>query len=154
MSFNIIEVILGPDEGRKLNAVDHPFTFKAISSDTDGHYALFESILYGGGPGQHTHENEEEAFYVIEGNLKVLLGENIIEAKPGSFVLVPRGTIHTFFRSDENPVKMLVIISPAGFEDFFFEVVGPDEVDAHMMEERALEAGHKYGVRFTAPPLG
>ena len=86
--------------------------------------------------------------------MKVLLGENIIEAKPGSFVLVPRGTIHTFFRSDENPVKMLVIISPAGFEDFFFEVVGPDEVDAHMMEERALEAGHKYGVTFTAPPLG
>ena len=69
-------------------------------------------------------------------------------------MLVPRGTLHTFFRSDENPVKLLVIISPAGFEDFFFEVVGDDEVDAEMMAERALKIGHKYGVTFTGPPLG
>ena len=154
MSFDIREIVLGPGEGKKLNAVEHPFTFKAIGSDTDGHYSIFESTLHGGGPGQHIHDNEEEAFYVIEGNLRVLLGEITIEAQAGSFILVPRGTVHTFSRADKNPVKLLVIISPAGFENFFFEAVGDNEVDAVMMAERALEIGHKYGVTFTGPPLG
>ena len=115
---------------------------------------MYKRQLHGGGPGQHIHDNEEEAFYVIEGNLRVLLGEITIEAQAGSFILVPRGTVHTFSRADKNPVKLLVIISPAGFENFFFEAVGDDEVDAVMMAERALDIGHKYGVTFTGPPLG
>ena len=154
MSFTPKKIVLGPGEGTILKAIDHPITFKATKEDTGGTYSLFEATLIGGGPGQHIHKNEEEAFYVLEGEIKVKIDDEIITATAGSFVLIPRGTEHTFWRSNSTTPKLLVIISPAGFEDFFFEVIGDDEIDGQTMEERATAVSSKYDLTFTGPPLG
>ena len=154
MSFKPNKVVLGPGEGTILKAIDHPITFKTTKEDTNGTYSLFEATLIGGGPGQHIHENEEEAFYVLEGELKVKIDDEVITATKGSFVLIPRGTVHTFWRSNSTTPKVLVIISPAGFEDFFFEVIGDEEIDGETMEERAIAVSSKYDLTFTGPPLG
>ena len=69
-------------------------------------------------------------------------------------MLIPRGTVHTFWRSTSTIPKLLVIISPAEFEDFFFEVIGDDEIDGQAMEERATAISTKYNLTFTGTPLG
>jgi len=61
----------------------------------------------------------------LEGTLNILVGERTVTATAGAFILVPRGTVHTFSNGGSAPAKVLVIISPAGFEQFFEEIAGP-----------------------------
>ena len=79
--------------------------------------------LDGDGPPQHIHKAEDEAFYVLEGEIKVLLGERTITATAGSFVVIPRGTVHTFSRVGQESAKVLAIFTPAGMEELWSEVV-------------------------------
>jgi len=155
MSFNDKRLVLGPNEGKLLQISDHPLTFKATSNETDGAYSLFEANLVGGGPGQHVHSDEDEAIYILEGELNVKLGEEIFRAKSGSFVFLPKNVVHTFWRAEEDPVKILVIISPANFENFFFDAVSDnEEISGDQFGERAIELSDGYNVKFVGPPLG
>ena len=61
---------------------------------------------------RHVHLNDDEAWYVLEGTLRVQSGENEIEAPAGSAVLVPRGTPHTFWNPGPGPVRYLLIMTP------------------------------------------
>ena len=154
MSFTGNRVVLGPNEGKLLQVSDHPLTFKATKEDTNGAYSLFEANLVGGGPGQHIHENEDEALYILEGEINIKLGDDIFVAQAGSFVLLPRNVVHTFWRGSEQPTKILVIISPPQFENFFFDAVGDEKIDGQTFGERALQLADKYKVKFVGPPLG
>ena len=155
MSFSDNSLVLDPNEGKLLQISDHPITFKATRNDTNGAYSLFEANLVGGGPGQHIHTDEDEALYILEGELNVKLGEEIFLAESGSFVFLPRNVLHTFWRANEKPVKLLVIISPPEFEEFFFDVVGNEqEISGETFGERAMDISDKYNVKFLGPPLG
>ena len=154
MSFTDNRVVLGPNEGKLLQVSDHPLTFKATEEDTNGAYSLFEANLVGGGPGQHIHENEDEALYILEGEINIKLGDDIFVAQAGSFVFLPRNVVHTFWRGSEQPTKILVIISPPQFENFFFDAVGDEKIDGQTFGERALQLADKYKVKFVGPPLG
>jgi quercetin dioxygenase-like cupin family protein len=74
------------------------YTYKAVGRETGGRYGLVEFTAPAGSPGPppHIHETEEEALYVIEGQLSIQIAERTLEARAGAFVLVPRGTVHTF----------------------------------------------------------
>ena len=61
---------------------------------------------------RHLHHHDDEAWYVLEGILRVQSGENEIEARAGSAVLVPRGTPHTYWNPDPVPVRYLLIMTP------------------------------------------
>jgi quercetin dioxygenase-like cupin family protein len=100
----------------------------------------------GDGPPPHIHKTEEEAFYVLEGSLNVLVGEHTIEANAGAFVLVPRGTVHAFSKSGTEPAKILIIISPAGFEKFLEEIAGPPDF------EKISALAPKYNLVIVKPP--
>ncbi|HEY6398268.1 MAG TPA: cupin domain-containing protein, partial [Solirubrobacteraceae bacterium] len=67
----------------------------------------------------HTHENEDESWYVIEGELRFKLGVDVHRAPAGSFVLVPRGEPHCFQNVADAPARILVMFTPAGMERFF-----------------------------------
>jgi quercetin dioxygenase-like cupin family protein len=99
-------------------------TVKARAADTDGHYALLELTLPAGGGGAplHRHRGEAEAFYALEGTFTFQLGAGRREVSAGSFVLVPRGLVHTFANAGDTPARCLVVISPAGFERYFEEL--------------------------------
>ena len=72
------------------------FTFLAEGKDTNGRFTLIEFAPKRGlEPPPHTHSNEDEAYYVIEGELTFTVGDTVIEAKAGSFVMLPRGTKST-----------------------------------------------------------
>jgi mannose-6-phosphate isomerase-like protein (cupin superfamily) len=73
----------------------------------------------------HIHHGREEAFYVLDGRVTFLAGDQTVDGTAGSFVLVPRGTMHGF--RSEGDAKLVIIHSPGGFERFFREVAGAVE---------------------------
>ena len=131
----------------------HKITYKLVAADTGEAYSLLEVGMDGDGPPRHIHKNEEEAFYVLEGEIKVLLGERTFNAKAGSFVLIPRGTVHTVARAGQEPAKMLAIFSPGGFEAFFSEAVTLDVTDTEAYVAKATELAEKYNMKIVGPPL-
>ena len=147
MSFDHKAVILDTGEGKIVSALGNSYTYKASGSETGGGYALIETTVVGDGPPPHIHKSEEEAFYVLEGSLNVVVGEQTIKANAGAFVLVPRGTVHTFSKVGTS-AKILIIISPAGFEKFFEEVAGPPDF------EKIKALAPKYNLEFVGPLPG
>ena len=77
---------------------------------------------------------------MLEGEVTVRVGDRTVSAAPGSFVMIPRGTVHTFAKAGDTPAKLLVIISPPGFERFFKEVDGVTDLDAVMAAAHSKES--------------
>jgi mannose-6-phosphate isomerase-like protein (cupin superfamily) len=69
-----------------------------------------------GGPESHVHKDEDDAFYVLDGELTFLLDEGDVSAPTGAFVLVPPGVNHTFRNALDRPTRVLNIHAPAGFD--------------------------------------
>ena len=124
-----------------------------VGADTDGAYSLAEVELVGDGPPQHIHKAEDEAFYVLEGEINVLMGERTFIAKAGAFVRIPRGTRHTFCRVGQEPAKLLAIFSPPGFEQFFDEAVDLDITGTEAYVAKATALAEKYNMEIVGPPL-
>jgi quercetin dioxygenase-like cupin family protein len=154
MSFSDGGITLEPGEGKTIEVPGHPITYKATKEDTGGAYSLLEVTVIGDGPPQHIHKAEEEAFYVLEGEVNIQIGDQTIRGMAGSFVLIPRGTVHTFGNAGSTPAKLLVILSPAGFEQYFIEIVGEEEIDTATFIERGMAAAQKYNLEIVGPPLG
>jgi quercetin dioxygenase-like cupin family protein len=79
----------------------------------------------GYGPPPHIHEREDESFYVLDGSLDVMVGDKQFRAERGAFVHVPKGTLHTYKTVSSNASRMLVFITPGGFEKLFREIGTP-----------------------------
>jgi len=153
MSTNVENFVLGPGEGEMILVPGHKVTLKVTGEDTDGRYSLMEVVLNGDGPPQHIHKNEDEAFYVLEGEVKFLLGERTSIAKTGTFVRIPRGTRHSFCRVDKKSAKLLATFTPAGFEKFFDEAVDLDVTDTEAYVAKAEALAEKYNMEVVGPPL-
>ena len=73
------------------------YTFLVTGAETGGAYFAMEAVVPpGGGPPPHIHRQEDETFYVVEGDVEFLLGDRIVIATEGDFVNVPRGALHRF----------------------------------------------------------
>lgn len=71
----------------------------------------------------HRHTNEDEYSYVIEGSVGALLGDEVLVGSPGDLIFKPRNQWHTFWNAGDTPARILEIIAPAGFEQYFSELV-------------------------------
>lgn len=150
---------VSPGEGRSLWVADELMTIKASAADTGGAYALTDSLVPPqGGPPPHMHHREDEAFWVLEGELEVVVGESTFRAGPGSFVHLPKGVLHSYRNTGDVPARFLTLIVPAGLEAFFVEVgkPGTDLSSPPPFEEedivRLLEVAPHYGVEIPPPP--
>ena len=87
-------------------------------------FSLVEHTLPPRGLGApvHTHANEDEYSFVVEGCLGAQLGDEVVTAGPGELVVKPRGQAHTFWNAGDEPLRFLEIISPGGFENYFREL--------------------------------
>ncbi len=148
-----------PGGGKELWVADELMTFKASGRDTGGAYALTDSVVPPqGGPPPHIHHREDEAFWVLEGRLAVLVGENRFEAGAGIFVHLPRGVLHSYQNVGTGPARFLTLMVPAGLEKFFEEVgkPGTDPSSPPPFGEEDLDkllaAAPKYGVEIPPPP--
>lgn len=122
---------------------------------------LEATVAVGGGPPAHVHIREDETFYVVSGNLEILVGEKIYNAKAGDFVYIPKGTIHRFKNVGGAPSVQLVTITPTGatgLEGFFQEVYPPAQdpkaTPPPLTEEmirKISKAAPKYGLILIPP---
>ncbi len=102
------------------------YTMKLTAELTNGSLGLMEaSVPPGGGPIAHSHANEDEIFYLLDGELEFLTGDRIFTAAPGDVVFVPRSAPHRFRNKGIRPAKMLFMYTPGGAEGVFIE--GGDE---------------------------
>jgi gentisate 1,2-dioxygenase len=86
----------------------------------------------------HRHMREDEYSYVLEGRVGALLGDDVLIASPGDLVFKPRHQWHTFWNAGDEPARILEIISPAGFERFFDELVdlgGVTQTEPHTLAD-------------------
>jgi quercetin dioxygenase-like cupin family protein len=75
------------------------YRFLITGAESGGAYFAMEAIVpAGGGPPPHIHRNEDETFYVLEGEVEFLLGDRPVKGTAGDFVNVPRGTVHRFHK--------------------------------------------------------
>ena len=143
-------VIDGDETSDRFSLVEHPMSAHALAAPL------------------HRHHNEDEYSFVIEGRMGALLGDEHLEAGPGDLVHKPRGQWHTFWNAGDEPCRILEIISPAGFERFFAELIdlggvsqaGPAQL-GELCERFALDMNpdsvpeliQRFGVRFPGEPL-
>jgi mannose-6-phosphate isomerase-like protein (cupin superfamily) len=119
-SIGVRFMVDGAEAGGGFSLVEHPMSARALAAPL------------------HRHTNEDEYSYVLEGRMGALLGDEVVEAGPGDLVCKPRGQWHTFWNAGEEPCRVLEIISPAGFERYFQELVemgGPLEAGPEALAE-------------------
>jgi quercetin dioxygenase-like cupin family protein len=153
MSNGASPLAAGPGEGETIQGpVGGPLTFKVRGAQTNGTLTVFENtIAPGEGPPLHAHANEDEAWYVLEGELRFRLGADMRRAPAGSFVFVPRGTQHCFQNVGAQPARILVLFTPAGMESFFDRFASlPESAD---IPEAFRSLGREVGMDVTGPPL-
>ena len=105
-------IVVPPGEGHRVGNVE----FLARTADTPRFTFGIIEIQPGRVLEAHVHREEDDAFYIVEGEMTFTLGEADVAAPPGTFVLVPPGVEHGFRNDGEIPVRMLNIHAPAGFD--------------------------------------
>lgn len=101
-------------------------TIKVAGDEADGAYALVEfTALPGAGPTPHIHHTFGEVYYLLEGELEFLNGEQRFTAKAGSTIHIPKGSLHAWRNTTSEPVRGLNFISPAGFEQVILQAGTP-----------------------------
>jgi mannose-6-phosphate isomerase-like protein (cupin superfamily) len=118
-------VVLGPGEGREYPMGRLSAVFKADGAESGHRYSISEWWLepYTRGPGAHTHD-EDDVFFVLEGTMTVLVGDEWIDAPAGSFVLVPGGTTHGFENRGAQRAGVLNVGAPGDFEQHMPAIAG------------------------------
>jgi mannose-6-phosphate isomerase-like protein (cupin superfamily) len=126
-SINVRFMIDGSEADERFSLVEHPMSARALAAPL------------------HRHTREDEYSYVLEGRMGALLGDDVVEAGPGDLVFKPRNQWHTFWNAGDEPCRILEIISPAGFERFFQELVDLGGI-AEATPEEFADLTQRYGL--------
>ena len=162
--------VIGPTDGKAGTLGGIGVRFMIDGAETSERFSLVEHPMPPRGLAAplHRHTREDEYSFVLEGQLGALLGDEVVVAGPGDLVFKPRNQWHTFWNPGDEPARILEIISPAGFERFFAEMVelgGVAQADpaalGELCERYALEMDpssvpdliERFGVRMPGEPL-
>lgn len=105
-------IVVPPGEGHRVGNVE----FLARTTDTPRFTFGIIEIAAGRELEAHVHREEDDGFYILEGEMTFVIGDEEVAAPPGTFVLVPPGFEHAFRNDQDRPVRMLNIHAPAGFD--------------------------------------
>jgi quercetin dioxygenase-like cupin family protein len=133
-------------------------TVKAGGAETGNAFAQIETDdPCGGAPPMHVHRNEDETFYVLEGEVTVLAGDERIDLSAGDYCFAPRDIPHTYIVRSER-ARMLTTLSPAGLEELFVTLGVPVTDSEPPTEEVLPPIGElvrlfaSYGCEILGPP--
>ena len=154
MAAQVGALVVGPGEGKRVSgrAGGYVLETKATDDHTRGAYAFQEMTVAPGFPWipAHVHRNEDEALYGLEGEVAVRVGDQIHTVGPGTYVLMPRGIVHTFSNPEAVPARVLVVSSPGAVIGYFEEAAALTNASPtgqpNMQQLAALAA--KYGIEF------
>jgi quercetin dioxygenase-like cupin family protein len=162
--------VLGPLDGRAGFLGSIGVRFMIDGNEADERFSLVEHPMsaHALAAPLHRHTREDEYSYVLEGSVGALLGDDVVIGRPGDLIFKPRGQWHTFWNAGDGPARLLEIISPAGFERFFAELVelggaagAPPEELAELCGRYELEMDpesvpgllERFGLVFPGKPL-
>ncbi len=116
--------VLRPDSGERVAWPGLGVRFMIDGDQTDGRFSLIEHPIAPRALAAptHVHEREDEYSFVLEGRVGFQLGDESLVAGPGELVFKPRRIPHAFWNAGDEPARVLELISPAGFEDYFREI--------------------------------
>jgi quercetin dioxygenase-like cupin family protein len=116
--------VLGPRDGKNGFLGSISARLMITGGDSDG-VSLVEHVMSARALAAplHRHSREDEYTYVVEGRVGALLGDDVLIAGPGELIFKPRNQWHTFWNAGNEPARLLEIISPAGFEQYFAELI-------------------------------
>jgi quercetin dioxygenase-like cupin family protein len=149
-SIGVRFMINGEEAGGRFSLVEHPMSARALAAPL------------------HRHTREDEYSYVLEGRVGALLGDDVLVGGPGDLIFKPRNQWHTFWNAGDEPARLLEIISPAGFERFFAELVDLGGVtnaepqtladlcaryELEMNPDSVPELVERFGLRFPGEPV-
>ena len=120
-------IVRGDDTGGRFALIEHTVPPRALAAPT------------------HTHEHEDEYSFVLSGEIGVLLGDEELSAGPGESVVKPRGVPHAFWNSGDKEARLLELISPGGFDQYFVEMAPLLNAEARD-SERIGEVQAKYSL--------
>jgi quercetin dioxygenase-like cupin family protein len=142
--------VIGPADGKHVALGAIGARFMVDGEASGGGFSLVEHPMSPralGAP-MHRHKHEDEYSFVLEGRVGIQLGDEVVYGEPGDLIVKPRGQWHAFWNAEDEPARVLEIISPGGFERYFeraaevFAVGGPPD-------PAALEAlAGEYGLEF------
>ena len=115
-------ILLPSGVGKTVSLQGNQLTF--VHPDPADAYSLIDWITPLGlpSPPLHIHRVTDEAFYVLEGTFGFQADEETIEGSAGAFVFIARGRKHTFWNQGSVPARVLIVLSPSGFERYFEEL--------------------------------
>lgn len=134
--------VLGPSDGRAGLLGSMGVRFMLAGDETGGGFSLVEHPI----PPRalaaplHRHSREDEYSFVLEGQLGALLGDEVVYGHPGDLIFKPRGQWHAFWNAGDEPARILEMISPAGFERYFEQMVELLEQSVGAPDPRELGA--------------
>ena len=146
--------VLGPDESRGPGG--GPWRTRVVGADTGGLLVIGEARMppMSAGPSLHVHTREDEASYVVEGVLTVVLGDERFEVPAGGVAWLLRGVPHTFANLTDEPVHVVGMTVPAGLEGMFAEQGAYLASLRGEPDPAAIAAiGARYGVTVVGPPV-
>src|SRR6266700_2474254 len=150
-SIGVRFMIDGNEAGDRFSLVEHQMSRRALAAPI------------------HRHAREDEYSFVLEGSVGALLGDAVVIGNPGDLIFKPRNQWHTFWNAGDEPSRILEIISPAGFEQFFRELdalggamsADPEEVGRlcgryalEMRPDSVPELVQRFGLRVGEPLSG
>jgi quercetin dioxygenase-like cupin family protein len=147
-------------EKEALNWLGELAVIHTTGKETNGKYCIIE--LYAtsqGSPPWHVHHNENEGFYVIDGEFTFSVGNKSYKAKSGDYLMAPKGIPHTYPVDSPGHARLLMICSPAGFKEAVHamssratSLVPPDPENAEIDFEKITAIAARYGIEFVDPP--
>lgn len=146
-----VTIIKPGDKRKKIYGAGDEYTYFATGRETDGQYFFFEGLIPpGAGPSPHIQTKEEEAFYILEGEVTFWVDDEEVVAPKGSFINMPKGIKHYFKNKGTENAKMLFFFAPAGIEKMFDELANSDEIANNTGNITPVlnKIGDKYGVKF------
>lgn len=147
-------------DGDVVDAVGDRYRFLVEGEQTRGLYAMWHAtITPAGGPPLHTHSREDEAFYVLKGELTFEADGQQFVGGPGSFVNLPIGSKHRFSNQTDSDVEVLIIVAPAGLEKMFRrtgnnvdDVTQPIALPNDDEKMRLVETAPEFGIELQLSP--
>lgn len=123
--FSAVLLLASSASGGRLSLVEHPLAPRALGSP------------------MHTHSHEDEYSYILDGQIGAQIGDEVITAGPGDVIAKPSGIPHAFWNAGDETARVLEIIAPGGFEDYFAGLGGllaaggpPDPAARHALAQR------------------
>lgn len=143
--------VIEPGQGREGSLASIGVMFKLFGRDTGGQLSIVEHPFpVGSLVPPHTHTREDEFSIVTEGEIGFRSGDSEVVLGAGGYIVKPRHEVHSMWNAGSVPARMIEVISPAGFEGFFWELA--DLIESGDFQFDAVAAiGDRFGLIFNQP---